>query len=168
MCIHCIRSELHIVFGLAGRLFNTLFGTQAGDQQQPGPSSEPNPQGPSEFDQGYARAGTETAATGTHATEADSVAEAGLADAVGADGIAEAGSADADADVTDDNADCTSRDGQTGYAEPTAAGFAPGMQDMPLHLHLMLKRACACVLLLINTLVIVNATFCSETLRNHT
>ena len=131
-----------MVYGLAGRLSNTIFGSQAGDQQQRGPSSEP-PQGPSEFGQEYARAGTETAATGTHASGAASIPEAGLANAVGADSTVEAGSADADADVADCRADFTSRDDQTGYGQPsnrpaTHAGFAPGMQNMPLHLHLML------------------------------
>ena len=119
---------MHIVYGPAGRLFNTLFGSQDGDQQQHGPPLQTSHHDSSEFSQGHAQAGTQTAAMG--------------APAAGADRIAEAGSADA-ADAADNSAEHASRDGQTGYGGPsnrpaTHAAFAPGMHDMPVHSHLIL------------------------------
>ena len=159
--LHSIR--LAHVYGLAGRLFNTLFGSQDGDQQRRGPSSETSPQDPSESRQGHAQAGTETAVTGTHASAADNIAEAGSAD-------------DAHVAIAQGSAAHPPTDNQTGYGGPsnrpaTHAGFAPGMPDMPLYSAVDpagCACACACVLLLTNVPIIINATACSGTSKHRT
>ena len=152
---NCIQSVLHIAYGIAGWLFNTLFSSQDGDQQQRGPSSEPKPQDASEVSQDHAQASREAAAVGTHAS--------------GADGTAEAGSADA-ADAADGSAKYTSRDDQTGYDWPsnrpaTHTGFVPGMQDMLLHSHLLLHVPVCCFSSTLTTLIVINSSACKEMLK---
>ena len=67
-------------------LFNTLFGSQEGRQQQP---LENNPEDSPVANQGYAQAGTETAEVGPPASDAHRIAEVSSAeDTADADGSA--------------------------------------------------------------------------------
>lgn len=110
------------MYGLAGLLFNTLFGSQEGRQQQHEAPLETAPQDSSVASQGHAQAASETAEVGAPAS--DPIAEVSLA-----------------GDTAD--TDGSARNDQTAYGRPstrpaTRAGFAPGMEDMALQSHLIL------------------------------
>ena len=123
------------MYGLAGLLFDTLFGSQEGRQQQHGASQETAPQDSPVASQGYAQADTETAETGAHTSDAHRSAEVSLAE-----------------DTAD--TDGAARYDQTAYGRPsnrpaTRAGFAPGMEDKALQCKCKPNpagRAFACVL----------------------
>lgn len=121
--------------GLAGMLFNTLFGSQEGRQQQHGAPQETAPQDSPVASQGYAQAGTEFTHMGPPASDAHRIAEVSFAE-----------------DTAD--TDGAARYDQTGYGRPsnrpaTRAGFAPGMEDKALQCKCTPNpagRAFACVL----------------------
>ena len=107
-------------------LFNTLFGSQEGRQQQHGGPQETAPQDSPVASQGYAQAGTETAEMGTPTSDAHRSAEVSLAEETA-------------------DTDGAARYDQTAYGRPsnrpaTRAGFAPGMESlhMALQSHLIL------------------------------
>lgn len=112
------RLGTRIVYVFAGLLFNTLFGSQEGRQQQHGAPLGTALQDSPVASQRHAQAGTETAEMGPPASEAHRIAEVSSAE-----------------DTAD--TDGSARNDQTAYGRPsnrpaTRAGFAPGAEDMAL------------------------------------